>query len=89
MAWLISISIDPDKTNVGTATATFTDTDATTFVYTQRALLTVANATSFATAAIAARNAWQAQKTRETSAMSTLVSSFTTAGEVATADKAI
>jgi hypothetical protein len=92
MAWVVTVAIDADKTAapaVGSATATFTDADGTVFTYTDRAAMTAANATSFTNAAIAARNAWQSCKTTETSAMNTLVTRFNTAGETATAGKAV
>ena len=88
MAWVVSVSIDPDKTDVGSASAVFTDDDGTMFVYGTRAQLTAANATAFAAAAVTARNAWQALKTREANAMAALVNKFTAAGETATASAA-
>lgn len=85
MPWVITVSIDPDKTDVGSASAVFTDTDRTVFTYSTRDRLTAATATSFASAAIAARDTWQTQKTREINAVNTLVSRFTALGETATA----
>ena len=89
MAWVVTVSIDPDKSaitpSVGSATAVFTDTDGSVFTYSQRATFTLANATAFVTAAIAARDTWRAIKTKETTALTTLVSDFTAAGETATA----
>jgi hypothetical protein len=90
MPWVVSVSVDADKTNVGTATATFTDpVDNTPFTYSERALLTAGNAPGFVTRAVAARNAWQTTKTRETNAASALVTNFGTAGETATAAPAV
>lgn len=85
MAWVVTVEIDPDKTDVGRATAVFTDTDNTVFTYSQRAQLTAGNATTFASNAVTARNAWQSLKTRQDNAESTLVTKFTALGETATA----
>lgn len=79
MAWVINVQIDPDKTTVGTASAVFTDTDGSTFTATARATLSAANAQTFATQAIAGRNAWQTQKTREANARTTVINDFVAA----------
>jgi hypothetical protein len=84
MAWTIAVQFDADKTNVGSVTATFTDTDAAVFSFTQRLQSTAGVVTSFTAAAIAARNAWQAQKTRQNTAVTALKAAFVAAGEVAT-----
>lgn len=77
MAWVVNVTIDPDKTNVGTASAVFTDTDGSTFTATARATLIAANATSFVSQAIAARNAWQTRKTSEANDRTVLINDFT------------
>jgi hypothetical protein len=89
MSWVISVSVDFDKTTapaVGQATATFTDGDGSIFSWSQRASFTSANGDKFVADAIAARNAWQTkQKAAETTALNSLVTKFTNAGETATA----
>lgn len=91
MPWVITATVDVDKSNpsVGEAKAVFTDTDGTIFTFVKRDTLTNAAATAFVTAALAARDAWRAQKTRESNVVTTLVTGFTTAGETATAGPVI
>lgn len=79
MAWVVNVQDDPDKQNVGVATAVFTDTDSSAFTATARATLSAANAQSFVTQAIAGRNAWQAQKTREATQRTALINDFAAA----------
>jgi hypothetical protein len=76
MPWAINVIIDPDKPNVGTAHAVFTDSDGSMFSATGRATMTAANASSFTSQAISARNAWQTRKTTEANAVTTLVGDF-------------
>lgn len=89
MPWTISVAIDADKTispAVGTATATFIAQDGSTFTFGHRDSFTAAAADKFVADAIAARNDWaNKQRTAETSAVNSLVTKFTTAGETATA----
>jgi hypothetical protein len=85
MAWVLTVSLDPDKTDVGAATAIFTDTDGTQFTYSERLRATAGVVAPFRDRAIAARNTWQSRKTTQAGYITTFVTSFGAAGETATA----
>lgn len=63
MSWQIQIADDPDTTGEKTATATWTELDGKVFPYQARGKATAGTVTTFVAAAIAARNAWQAENT--------------------------
>ena len=85
MAWVVSVIADREgaQTDRATFTAVFTDADSTVFSFSRTSLVTLAAANAFVTDAVAARNAWQAAKTRETTTGTQLANRFIAAGESA------
>lgn len=63
MTWQISVQFDADQADVGTVTGIWTDplAELGVFTYSKRAKANAPGVNAFMTAAIAARNQWQAK----------------------------